>query len=189
MADLRAFSQPKVLIPDIKGSEQNENELIRHNQHFSNVSVLPVLCWTPPSTIKSSLFGQRHLTKIFCLMKKSNARLPLPQHPIISTQIQCKNTTKEMAITCQWSQALYKPAANSSITIYSCQLGLLLLVAAALWHSGRSFLRSSSKQSWICGFIYCPRSFLLLSRVFEILNLSLTFHTNGNSRAELGNIH
>jgi len=46
------FSQPKVLIPDIKGSEHTQttlDQLICHNQHFSNVSVQPVLCFKDAS--------------------------------------------------------------------------------------------------------------------------------------------
>lgn len=104
------FSQPKVLIPDIKGSEQYKNY-----PGSANFSVLRVL--DAPSTIKSSFLDQRHLTKIFCLKKKSNTRLPLPQHPIISTQIPCKGNSDNLLTV-----------ANSSITIYSCQFGLLLLV-------------------------------------------------------------
>ncbi len=56
------------------------------------------------------------------------------QFPILSLSIQSsplksqtKNTTKEMAITCYWSLAEYKPVANSSITVFFMSIWFIIV--------------------------------------------------------------
>lgn len=89
-----------------------------------------------------------------------------------------------MAITCYWSQAEYKPVANSSITVYSCQFGLLLSVkqkrrsASTLWKKLLAIIIQANLDS--CPLL--PKIFPLEKRRWrstqlETVELSLERHT------------